>query len=341
MSSDVRECLVYLLYGGGLSYRHEIKFSIISALRESAGRPLSIVVYTDEPNVFSGWPVEVVELNPETLLAWTGGDGYLHRRKAMAIQDALRRFEQVIFIDTDTFFTASPHALFERLAQADWIVDEVEGTWGAWNDQLLYHATAGWLREQLGVGDNMRLINSGVLGFSKCGEEIMTEAVRLIDDLYPLAPDVHVIEQFAVGCAARNLAAPAQSNGIVCHYFGEKAFWRAMLVEFFAQYGEVYNSALIEASCGFPKKRIKPVWWRRLHLRLLSLGLCKPQRKLLRAAFFSIYLPSGAYAKACSFVYAKDYQRLSGSELERDGVDGVRRFTARQNRKLHDVLKYA
>jgi hypothetical protein len=341
MSSDGRKCLVYLLYGGGFSYRQEIKFSIVSALRESGDKPIDIIVYTDEPDSFYGWPVKVVELKPETLLAWTGEHGYQHRRKAIAIQDSLRRAEQVIFIDTDTFFIASPHALFERLARADWIVDEVEGVWGGWSDQVIYRATAARLREQLGIGDDMLLINSGVLGFSKCGEDIMAEAISLIDSLYPLAPDVHVIEQFAVGCAARKLARPAQSNGILCHYFGEKAFWRAMLAEFFSQYCELYSEALIEASCSFPKKRIKPIWWRRLHLRLLSLGLCKPQRKVLRAAFFSIYLPSDAYSKACSFVYAKDYQRLSGSELERDGVDGVRRFTARQNRKLHDVLKYA
>lgn len=341
MSGDARKCLVYLLYGGGLSYRQEIKFSILSALRESSNKPVDIVVYTDEPDSFHGWPVEVVELKLETLRIWTGEHGYQHRRKAMAIQDSLRRAEQVIFIDTDTFFIASPHILFERLAQADWIVDEVEGVWGEWSDQPLYNATAARLREQLGIGDDMPLINSGVLGFSKCGEDIMAEAISLIDNLYPLAPDVHVIEQFAVGCAARKLATPAQSKGIVRHYFGEKNFWRAMLAEFFSRHGELYNSDLVKASFSFPKKRIKPIWWRRLHLRLLSLGLCKPQRKVLRAAFFSIYLPSGPYAKACSFVYAKDYERLSSVGCEAGDAGGARRLTSRQVRMLHDVLKSA
>lgn len=100
--------LVYLVYGGRAEYHQEAKYSILSALHHASGQCPRILVYTDEPGQFAGWPVEVVGLDADTLTSWTGPVAYLHRRKAAAIRDALQYAERSIFIDTDTFSCGRP-----------------------------------------------------------------------------------------------------------------------------------------------------------------------------------------------------------------------------------------
>jgi hypothetical protein len=100
--------LVYLVYGGKPEYHREAKYSILSALHHARGDCPRILLYTDEPAQFSGWPVDLIVLDAKALANWTGPAAYLHRRKAAAIRDALAYADQSIFIDTDTFFLASP-----------------------------------------------------------------------------------------------------------------------------------------------------------------------------------------------------------------------------------------
>lgn len=343
--SREQSCLVYLVYGKQASYRREAKFSMLSALRGTPADSMpGILVYTDEPEAFAGWPVEVVALDPETLDEWTGRQGYLHRRKAMAIRAALERCERSVFIDTDTFFLAPASRLFERLSDSEWLVDEVESTWGKWSDKPLYVATARLLRERYGVGDDMYLINSGVLGLNRDALRLMDRAIELIDELYPMAPDIHIIEQFAVGIAAYGLSKPAEVHDLVRHYYGEKRYWRRILDIFFAAHGEAYRPELVAALRDVPLCRPKPAWWRRLIFRLASTLLTREQRKAARMAFYAVNLPDDAYSAACAPVYAFELLKggfeASGTSLN-PPVGWQRLLSRRQMCKLQALLQQA
>lgn len=311
--------LVYLVYGKQAIYRREAKFSMLSALRSTSAESMpSILIYTDEPEAFSGWPVEVVALSRETLDEWTGQQGYPHRRKAAAIRAALERCEQSVFVDTDTFFVAPASRLFERLSRSDWLVDEIENTWGKWSDQPLYAATASHLRERYGVGDDMRLINSGVLGLNRDAVRLIDRTIELIDELHPMAPDIHIVEQFAVGVAAYGLSRPAEAHDLVRHYYGEKRYWRCIIDVFFATHGEAYRPELISELCDVPLRRPRPAWWRRLIFRLASAPLPSEQRKAARMAFYAVNLPDDPYSAACAPVYAFE---LLKSGFDASGTD--------------------
>lgn len=101
--------LVYLIYGDDKSYWHEAKFSILTALRECSKeeRP-RILIYTNKPNEFSDWPVDLIYLTQEILKQYSGEQHYFHRCKAVVMLDALNYAKKSIFIDTDTFFMSSP-----------------------------------------------------------------------------------------------------------------------------------------------------------------------------------------------------------------------------------------
>jgi hypothetical protein len=343
MSSHEKCQLVYLVYGKQKSYRQEAKFSMLSALRYTPPESMpDILVYTDEPDAFTDWPVDVVELSSDKLDEWAGRQGYLHRRKAAAIRSALECCERSVFIDTDTFFVTSANRLFERLSCGEWLVDRIEGAWGEWADQPLYAATASLLREKYSVGDDMCLINSGVLGLNHDAVRLMNRAIELIDELHPMAPEIHIIEQFAVGVAAYGLPRPAETRDLVRHYYGEKRYWRRVLDVFFAHYGERYSPALIDALHDVPLSRPKPAKWRRLLFRLASARYAREQRKMARMAFYAVNLPSDVYSAACAPVYAL--------ELLKNGFDpsavGLRArwlglLSSRQKSRLQALLEEA
>lgn len=345
MTSDEKSQLVYLVYGKQKSYRQEAKFSILSALRNTPSEAMpDISVYTDEPEAFADWPVDVIELSRERLDDWAGRQGYLHRRKAAAIRAAFECCERSVFIDTDTFFVAPANQLFERLSRGEWLVDKIEGAWGEWADQPLYTATACLLRGKYGVGDDMRLINSGVLGLSHDAVRLMDRAIELIDELHPMAPDIHIIEQFAVGVAAYGLPRPSETRDLVRHYYGEKRYWRRVLDVFFANHGERYSPALINALRDVPLSRPKPAKWRRLLFRLASARYTREQRKMARMAFYAVNLPTDAYSAACAQVYALEllkhgFEPSSTATGQRASWLGL--LSSRQKSKLQALLEDA
>ncbi|MGX5727084.1 hypothetical protein ACWKWZ_18775 [Metapseudomonas otitidis] len=338
--------LVYLLYGGQAEYRWEAKYSLLSLLRQTPREELpQIIVYTDRPEDFCGWPVDLEVLDDDRLKQWRGSQGYMHRLKAAVMHDAFNLPGASVFIDTDTFFVGSASRLFERLEKADWLVDEVEARWDDWRGERLHDAAAEVLEREYQIKGDMPLINSGVLALRKEPVACMDLAIRLIDEIYPLAPDVHVVEQFAVGCAAyiRRLGAPANAQGIVNHYYGDKLFWRLMIAEFFSIHGEEFSERLVAVSAELPSQRPKPSLLKRLMFRLLAIGLDKQARKGARAAFFALEVPGDRYSRSCAPAYALDcLNALKAEGGEQDLPSSWRKcLTAPQVQRLGDLLEQA
>lgn len=334
MPERVSRQLVYLVYGGKPEYHLEAKYSILSALHQAQGACPRILLYTDEPAQFIDWPVEVVVLDQETLSAWTGPAAYLHRRKAAAIRDALQYAEQSIFIDTDTFFLASPVKLFERLAQAPWLVDEIEGVWHEYEGEDLHDVLAPYLAQHHGVDRHMLLINSGVLGFQADATCLMEETLNLIDIMHPMVPRIHVIEQFAVGVAARHLGRPAESRGVIKHYFSGKNYWRHMVATFFQRHGESFSAKAVEAVREVPTDKPRPVWWHRLNFRLRSVFLSSRMRSHAKLAYYATVLCAGdPYAKACGQGYVQELRRKAMHEGESLSIQPWSRILTRQQRQ--------
>ena len=301
--------LVYLVYGNSPEYRLEAKFSMLTALRTKACP--RILLYTDKPEEYTGWPVSVIALDDSTLGNWTGAAGYIHRRKACAFADALNHAETSIFIDTDTFFQRPAAELASLMAKSDWIVDKIEARFGDWSNHPLYQKTSSHLRSNYRVTDDLLMINSGILGMPQHARALMDDAITVIDELYPLAPKIHIIEQFAASIAARNLKQPNEARNIVFHYYSEKEYWRAIIRRFFEKHGEEYHKDLPEASREVPTTRPKPHWWHRLSFKTRSLVLRKSERRFARLAYYALHMPDTCYAQACNVEYCRAMAKQS------------------------------
>ena len=81
---------LYLDYGGRAQYRRELRYSLISLRQElGAGSDAGIAVYTDAPQLYANWPVEVVDIAAQTQ-AWSGNGLYHHRIKPANLTLELR-----------------------------------------------------------------------------------------------------------------------------------------------------------------------------------------------------------------------------------------------------------
>lgn len=333
MPERVSRQLVYLVYGGKPEYHQEAKYSILSALHHAKGACPRILLYTDEPEQFLGWPVDLIVLDADTLKDWTGPASYLHRRKAAAIRDAMQYAEQSIFIDTDTFFLDSPVRLFERLAKAPWLVDEIEGVWKEYKGEVLHDVLAPYLAEHHGVDQQMLLINSGVLGFQADASGVMDETLALIDVMHPMVPKIHIIEQFAVGVAARHLGRPAESRGVIKHYFSGKNYWRHLVAAFFLRHGEAFSAHSIEAVREVPTTKPRPAWWHRLSFRLRSLFLSSRSRSHAKLAYYAAVMHGDPYAQACGRGYAEELRRKAIPAGESLGMQPWSRVLSRSQKE--------
>jgi hypothetical protein len=264
----VRHQLLYLIYGDKDAYRHEAKFSILTALAHGNPTTLpSIRIMTDRPEDYLGWPVETVTLSPELLTQWQGNNGYIHRRKACAIAAGLKLAEKTLFVDTDTLFLADPALLFQQIQPGQYLMDSFEYHWDYVCERDDYRRLASCLRTHGVDQDNsFKLYNSGLCGVTERDGTLLAQAIERIDEWTQSGFDIHTIEQIAISFTLRHQVIN-ETNKHVYHYFAEKRFFHTMQEHFFAQHGEAFSAKLVERCHEVPRTRPFPSAWRRLKIK--------------------------------------------------------------------------
>ena len=221
--------VMYLAYGAD---RHiqETLLSLLTAFRLSPPGPggLHYVVYTDRRDLFEACPIEIVELTSATLDQWMSGGSYIHRRKTMAILDALERFGgQVVFIDSDTFFRRAPEHLFRRISDRDACLHVMEGRLdsGEWHSNKLLASYDGRpLGAEHGtsfrVQPSCRMWNTGVIGLGPAQLDTYRRVPALIDELWAMS-HVNVVEQYVTGQLLEENFYVHPCMDVVFHYWME------------------------------------------------------------------------------------------------------------------------
>jgi hypothetical protein len=231
--------IVYLCYGREDIFA-QTRYSILSLLHvcAQAGRYCPIVVYTDRPERFAAFPVEIVALTSDQLEEWLGGADYIHRRKTCVILDALERFHaKVAFIDADTWFAADPARLFARVGPGRAVFHICEA-FVASSGTLVDRALVRQLErvplvlrsnEPVRLGPHTRMWNTGVVGVHPADRERMLDAMALSDAIWRTADPagafgakIHHAEQFATGYAFRGCRI-SEAADIVYHYWRPRA----------------------------------------------------------------------------------------------------------------------
>lgn len=296
--------LLYLVYGGKDVYRREAKFSILTA-RARCKNPddLIIRVFTDKPEDFDGWPVEVLPLSEATLTQWQGNNGYYHRRKACAIAAGLELAEKTLFVDTDTLFESDPQRLFERVSPHHYLVDEIEFLWSEVRSRPEFVKLDSYLRSTgQSVPSDQHLFNSGVCGLMAGDGALMKASIALIDEWTAHISDLHTLEQIALSFALRDRKV-AETRSSIYHYFSDKDFFHAMQAVFFERHGEFYRPELLTLQREVPRRRPMPSMLQRLRIKLHLSRQDKDLQKVGRDLLYGSGTADTAYVKACRQVW--------------------------------------
>ena len=205
-------------------------------LRFPDDKSFQTVVYSDRAECFADLGVRVREVSNAELDEWMGRSEYVHRRKIMAIIDALRCYgNSVAFIDCDTYFLKAPGALFDLIGPGKSCLHIAEGRLketGTWRNarisQLIEsNCFLDLSGNSLNIPPDAMMWNSGVLGVHSSDLPLIREALNLCDQLWerdqvtePAEQRVHHLEQFSMGFfLARNKL--REASDIVFHYWQE------------------------------------------------------------------------------------------------------------------------
>lgn len=243
--------LIYFCYGSQATYDQTI-FSILTVLLHAGDRrDFAIAVYCDRPAAFAALPVETVPTDAALLDRYLGDSDYIHRRKTMVVIDALERFGgKVVFLDSDTYATASPARLFDRIGReaACFHIREglIRSTGTPFDAALLAQLTAQppHLRsgERVQVDRRTAMWNTGVVGVEASHLGLMHDALALSDAIWagadpdgPYGRKIHHAEQFAMGHVFRHCRL-READDIIHHYWrtDDKAAFAAILPDLVA-----------------------------------------------------------------------------------------------------------
>jgi hypothetical protein len=233
---------LYLDYGGRAQYRRELKYSLISLRQELGAAPEArIAIYTDAPQVYANWPVEVVDIAGKTQ-AWSGDGLYHHRIKPAVVLDALRRFATpVCFIDSDSIIQPGFHAEVREKMQPQtvWSVTKTAVVMNHFELRNPFPPLKGFATRLPHLGQvrydttQSWMFNSGLIGVSPVHISIMEDTLAYIDALIGRARKFPAIEQLALSEVARLSQTPiAEVKGTFLHYWqGRRRIYMANKIE--------------------------------------------------------------------------------------------------------------
>lgn len=255
----INKNLVFLSYGRTAEYLRAV-FCILSlsAWLEDEITNISIIVYTDNPDFFATYlgdfEIQYVVLTKEELLEMQAGTNFIHRIKVSAIDLTFKRFpdQEVIFIDSDTFFTADPVQLFNGLDAATSFMHKREYNfkeglelYHSFNQQQYPEAFIGYIAgKEFSIGGKKVKFNtddyswnSGVLGLQKDFGAYMPDVIRMTDEFYANS-QWFISEQLAFSLVLQRTTRIRSAEDFVFHYWGhrQKILADGLIADLFEQH---------------------------------------------------------------------------------------------------------
>ena len=117
----MRKILLYIVYGDQEIYYDGAKFSILTFKNWiTEGNNLEIVVVTEKPEKFKGFPIQVIPITIKQKNEWSLKNKYHFRIKNRGLAYAmdylqLEEKDKILFFDTDTYFYNNPMPLFDLI----------------------------------------------------------------------------------------------------------------------------------------------------------------------------------------------------------------------------------
>lgn len=345
--------LLYLAFGPD-SYHQEAVFSIVSALsraRETPDFEFDIAVVTDRAAPYSQLPVRIRILDAATLESWSGPHRYHFRAKHMALLSALTEDagtrKCIILMDSDTFFRASPRALFERVRPGALLCNKIKGEFADDPGGKLYRTLHRPLEARQLAADDMPLVNSGVIGLAGTEHALLERSVELMDELFHDAERANTLEEFVLAVAAYERDFELEEcSALIHHYWSRKRLFRAKIQAWLGKHQEApLTPVALNDIAAVSEHLPRPPRVRRFANKLASHILPKRQRQFSLELLYGCYEYANEFDRACgpiwwekAFANARQRWNVSNAELDR-WLEG-RRLRALLRHDAHHVREH-
>lgn len=221
--------LLYLSYSYGSGpHEREVICSLLSAYRWSEpGAAYRILVYTDHPESFRELPLETRFVSADQWKEWSGPQRFRHRRKILALQDALERYGgPVVLLDGDTWLRAPVEELFRRVGPGRTLMHIREGSIARIATPLFREMRvlleSATLHDRAGnafqISSGTDMYNAGVIGIDSSDAQLLDQVLDLTDQLCELS-DLHMLEQFAFSYVLAEQTELVEADDLVFHYW--------------------------------------------------------------------------------------------------------------------------
>ena len=236
--------LVLLAHSREVEYQRAI-FAVLSFWAWHKGRatmPVQAIVFTDQPTYFepylAGLPVRYELLTAACLAAMQQPHGYVHRVKAAILTQLAQACPQdeLLFIDSDTFFVALPDLLLQQLAagttflhKREYTLTEAVGVYATFGQahfpEKLLEVLARRRFEVAGAEVQFRpqqvSWNSGVLGLPAASAALLPDVLRVLDELYA-DTGWFTCEQIAFSLVLQAQTTLRPCDEYIFHYWGKR-----------------------------------------------------------------------------------------------------------------------
>jgi hypothetical protein len=219
-----------VIQGYGLEEcRVQALYAAWSVLAHRGATPLSVHVYTDEPEYFSplvGAGLEVRLLTADEIRLWRGPCAFVHRLKAEMIREMVRAFpdDKLLYLDADVFAVSSMEQVFERIGPEAAVMHEREYNVATRNtDQI--RRFRRHIRKHAFRGSPVDLTrdmwNAGAIGLHPSSFSVIDTWIDFIDELYPRYSR-GLVEQYGISLLLQQAGSVQPCSDVVFHYWFQK-----------------------------------------------------------------------------------------------------------------------
>ncbi|TGT46872.1 hypothetical protein EN812_05915 [Mesorhizobium sp. M4B.F.Ca.ET.169.01.1.1] len=249
----------YIAYGESDVYHHGALLSALKLLHHCPSA--KVMIATDRPEIFNGYPVETLLLTPELKHRMSFNGRYHFGIKAGGMIELLKRAERLIFMDADMYPVGDISKGFQSISPDRSFMRLREGR------SATYKPLAG---RGIRIGSHVLtgkevMWNSGVVGVHRDNLPALTDAYEAIPAVLDVV-DTHTQEQFCIGVSLSRGRLSRHRLPIRNYQTaGKKAVALQRIREFFESAGDLSIGQQIAKAARHRLQRTPLDLWRQRH----------------------------------------------------------------------------
>ena len=218
---------VLICYGNKLGYYHGAKYQILRGYHWLKDQRICVV--TDRPELFDGYPVNVLALDQKQFHDWSlkgqNHFGIKLRGLQLAINSAPSDTNKSILLDTDMFWVRDPSQIEQLICASSCALYQDEGLIKGSKNASIRRYEEGLSAKrfvndtwQYQLSDESKMWGSAIIGIDHPNSYLLKEAFDLFKLLSPHVK-AHTVEQFALAETLRAYEIkPVSAKHLVDHW---------------------------------------------------------------------------------------------------------------------------